>query len=110
MREASESDVADSTGTASGAGLAGPVSEALAAAEAVRVRALVAQLRVPDLADLIELLEPEERVRLIQYLVPNFDFEVLSELEPSVRDQLLEALPKEFLAKAVSALDTDDAA
>jgi magnesium transporter len=87
-----------------------PVSEARAAAEVARVRALVAELRVPDLADLIELLDPEERVRLIQYLGPNFDFEVLSELEPSVRDQLLEALPNEFLAKAVTALDTDDAA
>jgi magnesium transporter len=74
MREASERDVADTPDTASGAELVRPVSEALAASEAARVRALVAELKVPDLADLIELLDPEERVRLIQYLVPDFDF------------------------------------
>jgi magnesium transporter len=110
MREASETEVADTTETPSVAESVRPVSEALTASDAARVRALVAELKVPDLADLIELLEPDDRVRLIQSLGPDFDFEVLSELDPSVRDQLLEALPNEFLARALTALDTDDAA
>ena len=67
-------------------------------------------MRAPDLADLIELLVPEQRVALIQALGPAFDFEVLSELDYTVRDQLSEALPNELLARAVTELDTDDAA
>ena len=110
MRELSEMDVAVTAGAALGAEMVRAVSSALADSDPARVRALVTDLKAPDLADLIELLDPEERVRLIQSLGPSFDFEVLSELEPSVRDQLMEALPNELLAKAVTALETDDAA
>jgi len=83
---------------------------ALAADDQQALTALVAQLRTPDLADLIELLEPEERVQLIERLGPAFNFEVLTELDETVRDQLSEALPNEFLAKAVTELSSDDAA
>ena len=67
-------------------------------------------MRAPDLADLIELLAPGERIELVQALGPGLDFEVLSELDETVRDQLSEALPKELLARAVAELETDDAA
>jgi magnesium transporter len=86
------------------------VAEALAAADTDRVRFLAAGLRAPDLADLIELLEADARVALIQTLGASFNFDALSELDPAVRDQLAEALPKELLAKAVTELETDDAA
>src|SRR3954447_849017 len=42
------------------------LQEALAPADDARVQGWVKGLRAPDLADLIELLEPGERVRLIQ--------------------------------------------
>ncbi|MFM1816140.1 MAG: hypothetical protein RLZ98_2835 [Pseudomonadota bacterium] len=86
------------------------VSDALDAGDRKGVRALVGELRAPDLADLIELLDPDERVEVIQILGNNFDFEVLSEIDETVRDQLSEALPNDLLARAVTALDTDDAA
>ncbi len=70
----------------------------------------VRDLKAPDLADVIEQLAPENRVALIQALGTSFDFEVLSELDETVRDQLSEDLPNELLARAVSQLDTDDAA
>lgn len=76
-------------------------------AEAV---SLTHDMRAPDLADLIELLLPEQRGVLVQALGPAFDFEVLSELDYTVRDQLLEALPNDLLARAVTELDSDDAA
>ncbi len=78
--------------------------------QAANVRVLTHGLRAPDLADLIELLEPEERVKLVQMLGDDFDPEVMSELEESVRDQLAEALPNEVLARVLTELDTDDAA
>lgn len=86
------------------------VTEALAEGDVADVRSLVADVRGPDLADLIELLGPEERVGLIQALGPDFDFEVLAEVDEKVRDQLSEALPNDVLAKAVTDLDSDDAA
>ena len=92
------------------AGLVRAIGEALAGHDAARVRALVADLKPPDLADVIELLEPGRRVELIQALGTSLDFEVLSELDPDVRDQLSEALPNELLARAVGQLETDDAA
>ncbi len=78
--------------------------------QAANVRVLTHGLRAPDLADIIELLEPDERVRLIQMLGDDFDPEVMSELEEGVRDQLAEALPNDVLARVLTELDTDDAA
>ena len=86
------------------------IGEALAARDLDRARVLAAELKAPDLADVIEMLDPDARVELIQALGASFDFEVLSELDPDVRDQLSEALPNELLARAVTALETDDAA
>ncbi len=86
------------------------VSDALDAKDRSAARALVAELRARDVADLIELLSPEERVALIGLLGPAFDVEVFSELDTTVRDQLSEALPNEYLAKVVALLDSDDAA
>jgi len=71
---------------------------------------LVIDLHPRDLADVIELLSPEHRVALIHALGPAFNYDVLSEIDEAVRDQLSEALPNELLAKAVTELDTDDAA
>jgi magnesium transporter len=90
--------------------LVGLVADALARAEPKAASDLVRGLKAPDLADVIELLQPEDRVALIQALGPTFDYEVLSELDETVRDQLSEALPNELLARAVTELDTDDAA
>jgi len=86
------------------------VSDAIEEGARDRVLELVAELKTPDLADLIELLDADERVTLIETLGPKFDFEVFSELDETVRDQLSEALPNELLAEAVKELDTDDAA
>jgi magnesium transporter len=74
------------------------------------IRTLAQGLRAPDLADVIELLEPDQRVQLIETLGTAFDPEVMSELEETVRDQLVEALPNDVLARVIAQLDTDDAA
>lgn len=86
------------------------VALALHDGDGARAAELVRGLHTRDLADVIELLAPEHRVALIQALGPAFDFEVLSEIDETVRDQLSEALPNELLAKAVTELETDDAA
>lgn len=90
--------------------LAHAVADALEDGNTAEAVQLTHDLRAPDLADLISLLVPDQRVMLIQALGPAFNFEVLSELDHTVRDQLSEALPNELLARAVTELDSDDAA
>lgn len=87
-----------------------PVRAVLVAGDTEKLRLIADDLFAADLADVIELLEPNERIKLIEALGPAFDYEVFSELDETVRDQLSEALPNEFLAEAVKKLDTDDAA
>jgi magnesium transporter len=110
MRQSSEPDIPNAPNMGPVQDLVPQVASALEAHDVARIKELAAGLRAPDLAELVELLRPEQRVELIQALGTGFDFEVLSELDPAVRDQLSEALPNELLARAVGELETDDAA
>lgn len=110
MSEVQEEIAAHERGTAPTPELVRAVEEALGADDKSRVRALLADVHGPDLADMIELLGPDERVAVIQTLGPDFDFQVLTEVDEKVRDQLVEALPNNVLAEGVQDLDSDDAA
>jgi len=85
------------------------VSDALEADVTATVLALVEPLHEADIADLIGLMPPEARPKLIVALGPVFNPEVLSELDETVRAELLESAEPADLAAAVSQLDTDDA-
>ncbi|HUS96863.1 MAG TPA: CBS domain-containing protein, partial [Hyphomicrobiaceae bacterium] len=100
----------DSTDDGIGTELVNAVSDALEVLDDERVRALVADLRAPDIADLIEWLPAARRASFVQALGAAFEFDVLSELDETVRDQLTEELPNEYLSRAVTELDSDDAA
>jgi len=86
------------------------VSAALDSKDSQSAAALVRDLSAPDFADVLELLDPEDRAPLIQAVGMSFDFDVLSEIDETVRDQVSEELPNDFLAKAVTELDSDDGA
>ena len=86
------------------------VTMALAGGDNESVRFQVRDLRPPDLADLIELLEPAKRAPFIQALGADIDYDVFSELDGTVRDQLADELPNAYLAQAATELDSDDAA
>ena len=73
-------------------------------------KSLAQDLRPPELAEVIELLDDENRIALIEALGPDLEFETFSQLDETVRDQLSEALPNELLAEAAKELDSDDAA
>ena len=110
MSDVQEEIAAHEPGSAPTPELVRAVAEAVEADDKAKVRALLADVHGPDLADMIELLGPNERVAVIQALGADFDFEVLTEVDESVRDQLVEALPNKVLAKGVEELDSDDAA
>ena len=86
------------------------VEEAIGRDDIRGLRRLVRDLHEADLADVIELLDQDERVKLIEMLDRSFDVEALTELEEPVRDDLIEALPNRVIARAVRNLETDDAA
>ena len=85
------------------------VIAALDAGEAAKLRDLTLPLHEADLADLIELLRPEQRTMLIETLGEDFDAAALPELDEAVRDQVLEGMPTEQVAEALQQLDSDDA-
>jgi magnesium transporter len=85
------------------------VSDALEADDAKRARALTVDLHEADLADLIQLLRPEERAELIDALGEDFKAAALPELDEAVRDQVLEDMPAEQVAEALQQLDSDEA-
>ena len=90
-------------------GFVARIADALKAGEPKSVRALTRDLHAADLADVIEALAQDDRVRLITALGRSFDAEALAELDEAVRDELMEALPNEVIASAIKKLDTDDA-
>ncbi len=74
-----------------------------------RVRELMEELHYADAADLLERLSTEDRVRVVDILRDDFDPEILSELDETVRDHVVECLGVEELAAALVELDSDDA-
>ena len=110
MAETSEQEPGKRADVGPDESLVPAVADALAAGDGERVRALMAGMKAPDVANVIELLNADDRVELIRVLGAAFDFEALSELDETVRDQLTEALPNDVLARAVTGLETDDAA
>ena len=86
------------------------VEKALESGDQKAVRAATRELHAADLADLIQNLEQDNRVKLIAALGRSFDVEALAELDEDTRDALMEALPNEVIASAIKKLDTDDAA
>ncbi len=85
------------------------VREAIAAEDAARLRALAGDVHEADLGALVAALDAETRPRLIALLGDDFDFTALTEIDDSLREEMLKALPAEVVARGVRELDSDDA-
>jgi magnesium transporter len=85
------------------------VAEAITAADAAALRALVGELHEADLGALIEALAPDERPRLVELLGLDFDFTALTEVDDTVREEILDELPPKTVAEGVRELESDDA-
>ena len=73
------------------------------------VAAVVAPLHAADLGDVLESLDAGERLHLVRLLGDRFDYSALTEVDESVRVDLMEALPNAEIARGVAGLDSDDA-
>ncbi|MFD0857781.1 magnesium transporter [Roseovarius aquimarinus] len=65
-------------------------------------------LHPADIADLLEQINSFDRRRVIELYGDEFDGDILSELDFSIREEVLGYLSPEVLAEAVRELDSDD--
>lgn len=70
---------------------------------------LISGLHAADVADIIEQLTQAQRVQFIEILRPDFDPEILVELDEYLRDEIVHLLPSKELASAITNLQSDDA-
>jgi magnesium transporter len=85
------------------------VGEAIEAADVTGLREFVGDLHESDLGALIEALQPEQRPRLVELLGLHFDFSALTEVDDTVREEILDELPPKTVAEGVRELESDDA-
>ena len=65
------------------------VISALAINDETAVWALISEMHHADIADLLEGLNDESRGRLLAIMGPEFDGDILIELDETVRDQVI---------------------
>ncbi|MCD7061188.1 magnesium transporter [Pelagibacterium xiamenense] len=87
----------------------GELQAALEADDAEGVIGLMSPLHESETGDVIESLPHDERVKLVQMMGETFDYSALTEVDDSVRIDLMEALPNSEIAKGMADLDSDDA-
>lgn len=85
------------------------VRDAVEAGDSPKACALLNELHAADIADLFEVLPPEERRALARLVVDHIEPTFLSELEGAAFDDVIEVMSPKVIADAVQQLDTDDA-
>ncbi len=84
------------------------IREAVEAQDAALLTELMEPLHPADIADLLEQVSEDERRELVQLYGQEFDGGILSELDESIRDEVITYLRPEVLAGAVRDLESDD--
>ncbi len=85
------------------------VSAAIAAQDGNLLRRMTRRRHESDIGDLLEALPEHDRPLFVQLMGAHFDFTALTEVDDTVRDEILEELPPEAVAEGVRVLDSDDA-
>ncbi|AXX98458.1 magnesium transporter [Profundibacter amoris] len=84
------------------------VIEAIEQRDSVRLTQLLEPLHSADIADILEQISAGQRRALLRLWKGEMEGEVLSELDESLREEVMESLAPEELAEAVRDLETDD--
>jgi magnesium transporter len=82
--------------------------EAVEARDAQRLDAVLDPLHAADIADLLEQIGPNQRRDLLALWKGGVDGDILSELDESLREEVIEGLDARELALAMADLETDD--
>ncbi|TCP62961.1 magnesium transporter [Rhodovulum bhavnagarense] len=81
---------------------------AVAAGDRTRLGALLEPLHPADIADLLEQIDSGHRREILLLGAGFFDGAILSELDESLREEVISFMPSDVLAEAVRDLDSDD--
>src|ERR1700730_5709886 len=85
------------------------VSAAIARRDGSLLRRMARRRHESDIGDLLEALPEHDRPLFVQLMGAHFDFTALTEVDDTVREEILEELPPEAVAEGVRVLDSNDA-
>ncbi|THF52040.1 magnesium transporter [Allorhizobium terrae] len=85
------------------------VGAAIADRDVLFLRENVASLHESELGHLIEAIHPDQRLPMITLLGDDFDMTALTEVDESIRMQIVDQMPNEQIAAAIGEIDSDDA-
>jgi magnesium transporter len=71
--------------------------------------ALINPLHESDLGEILAAVDPTTRTNLVELAGNDFDFSALTEVDESIRLEVVNALPNAKVAEALDELDSDDA-
>lgn len=86
------------------------ITEALDAGTMSRVRRLIAALSGAEIAELLESLPPTKRLAVWELVDPEYDGDVLVEVNDDVRNDLIRDMNQTELVAAIGSLDIDEVA
>ncbi|GFE48487.1 magnesium transporter MgtE [Roseobacter cerasinus] len=76
--------------------------------DSAKLTELMEPLHPADIADLLEQINAFDRSRLVRLYGREFDGEILSELDESIREEVIGVLTPQVLSQAVRDMDSDD--
>ncbi|MCZ8315116.1 magnesium transporter [Phreatobacter sp.] len=77
--------------------------------DAESLKTLVSEAHEADVGALLAQLDPDDRNRLVELLGADFDFTALTEVDETIRVEILEEMEPEQVAEGIAELETDDA-
>ncbi len=84
------------------------VEQAVTEHDANMLIALINPLHESDLGELLAAIDPETRTNLVELAGNDFDFSALTEVDESIRLEVVNSLPNAKVAEALDELDSDD--
>jgi magnesium transporter len=103
-----EADIYDEDGNVRSDFLA-LVGAAIADRDTLFLRQNVARLHESEIGDLLEAIQPDQRLALVRLLGDDFDMTALTEVDEVIRREIVDQMPNEQIAAAIGELDSDDA-
>ena len=86
----------------------GRIIEAVDDGDQAALDQLLEPMHAADIADVIEQLSPARRRAFLSLYSGEIDGEILSEIDESIREEVVDLLPPEIVAEAVREMDNDD--
>lgn len=85
------------------------VGAGIADRDVLALRQNVARLHESELGDLLEAIQPDQRMALVRLLGDHFDLTALTEVDEAIRLEIVDQMPNAQIAAAIGDLDSDDA-